>query len=375
MSDRIDLEELARKVNAPVAVTAALLRSGLLGYTTEGQVPEEAIEHFKLYWTQWRSELGRRQYPTDQLPTPPGLVGGEQPLSTQTDMVIAAGADPVEAMAGDTGWLAHFYLRPNPFFFPSATEMALVGPVPVRLKRRLNTKYEGLAVTVCPDPEGRLALLVVQVPAEGETDPFDRAYEAAQAVLRNIAFAADLPLPIAHFLLIGVPSGVIRVQFPKPAREIDLESLTLPSWSSPHGELEEAKSLYWEALATSNPFHRFLSFWRIYERVKSAIHEWRKVHRRPDTKVLEERMPEMWVWESSKGKSFEKVRQELSRPYRDALAHADGKQTRPRTHLRASDVADVASSIPVVQYIARTVIRNLEATLDDIDSSIGTTSD
>jgi hypothetical protein len=363
MTKKINIQEIAKMIGEPPLICHALICSGLLGYTDGGNLSPESIKHYKQYLTQWRNDLPPRCCPMDRLPPIKGLAGGEQPASTPTVLVAAPEVDPLKAAEGDVGWIAHFYLRPNPFFFPNPTNTTLIGPIPIKLKKRLRVIFSGLPINICPDPEGRLALIVVEGMAGTEDDSFEVAYEAALSILREVAFAADVPLPIAHSLMIGVPSGVIRLQFPKPSKEVEFESLKIRFSESLSVELEEARSLYWEALSTSNPFHQFLSFWRIYERVISARWEWRKAKKRADTKVVEEKMPNFWAWSKYSGMSFEQVRQKLAGPYRDALAHADAKRNRPRTPLKASDVSDVAAQLPTVRFIARTVVQNLEATL------------
>tara|TARA_R100001039_G_scaffold37258_2_gene35377 strand:- start:821 stop:1567 length:747 start_codon:yes stop_codon:yes gene_type:complete len=240
----------------------------------------------------------------------------------------------------------------------------MIGPVPIKLKKRQRAVFKGLTIHVCPDPEGRLALIVVEGPPGTDEDTFDdTAYEAVQSTLREMTYIADVPLAIAHSFILGVPSGVIRLKFPKPSKEVEFESLNILLKEPLNEELEEAKALYWEALSTSDPFHQFLTLWRIYERITSARQHWRKINKCADKKIVEEKMPNTWVWSDKVGLSFTQVRQHLEKPYRDAIAHADAKRTRPRTSFRASDLKDVAVQISTVRFIARTVIRNFEATL------------
>lgn len=361
LDEKVAIEEAQKRLKLPAGVIPALLRSGLLGLHDGKDVSVESLEHFEKYRTQWRSDLPPRRYPTDRLPVPPD-VRGEQPLFTSTQVIISPATDPKAEIDNDQAWFAHFYLRPNRFFFPSATELALVGPVPIKLTTVQTATFAGLPVAVCPDPDGRLALVEVLVPPGTSGEPYHRAYQSAIAVLRQLSFESDVPLPIAQSLLIGVPSGVIALRFPKPAKEIDFTALSLKANTLGNTELEEAKSLYWEALATNNPFYRFLTLWRIYERVTSARAKWRREHKR-DVKVAQERMPDLWAWKDMAGRTFDDVRKELRVPFRNAVAHADGKGSRPRTPLTAKDVADVTTKVPLVQYIAKTVIANFEATL------------
>ena len=64
--------------------------------------------------------------------------------------------------------------------------------------------------------------------------------------------------------------------------------------------------------------------------------------------------------------SFDEERNRLRGPYRVALAHAGPIRGGGRTLTAASaqDMTDVATKIPLLRYMARVVLKNVEATLD-----------
>tara|TARA_R100001039_G_scaffold37258_2_gene35378 strand:- start:1633 stop:1938 length:306 start_codon:yes stop_codon:yes gene_type:complete len=97
MANKVDIKDLPEAIGAPAAICSALIRGGLLGYTDGKIISQDAIEDYKKYLTQWSTNLSPRRYPVDQLPTPEGLAGGEQPASTQTEVIIAPGVDPLDA--------------------------------------------------------------------------------------------------------------------------------------------------------------------------------------------------------------------------------------------------------------------------------------
>jgi hypothetical protein len=75
---------------------------------------------------------------------------------------------------------------------------------------------------LCPDPSGSLALLSVFQPPrrleESYEAAYDAAYDAAGPVLDELSVKYDLPLPISHSAVIGVPSGLTITHFPRTPR-------------------------------------------------------------------------------------------------------------------------------------------------------------
>jgi hypothetical protein len=139
----LNRKKAINKLGVSEPVLDALIRSGLLGYTLSGMVSDQAILSYERFGTQWSIDerygpstriMGDNIY--ESLPSIGNI--GPQPPSTQTHMVLAP-ADGTSASVfehaekTDTGWIAHFYLVPNYFYFPNPTELSLIWPPPLKI--------------------------------------------------------------------------------------------------------------------------------------------------------------------------------------------------------------------------------------------------
>lgn len=347
-------------------VFEALRVSGLLGpHAPDGRVSVAGVEHYERYGTQWHEDLSERLIPeqTHQaMPLPPG-VNERQPPGTRTQVQIL----PQEAQSNpgqDTGWLAQFYLRPNRLFFPDPNELALIGPLPLKLAAPKEVRGADIPTCLYPDPSGSLAMVAVVGFNRLTDNPFDAAYDVAGPILDELSFRYDQPLLVAQSLLVGIPSGAINVYCPQnpTVEEITASDTVLPS--PPYQELRDAVALYREGVSSSNPFHSFLTLWKAYENAVSVRASWRREHHQPDTKVREEIIPDVWAFRGRSGLSFEQIKQQLNRPYRVALAHGSNiRDGQPITAASANNFNDVATKISLIRYMARVVIENVRATL------------
>jgi hypothetical protein len=375
----------------------ALANSLLLGPRTDSDyVLEDAVQHYKRFGTQWHTHerfavpLNEPQFSEryisdeeyDKRPVVPGL--NRPPFDWRTQMQITNTWVADEADESDTGWIAHFYLVPNRFMFPNTAELALVFPPPLILEEARYVPGASYHTRLYPHPAGSLGLVEVsscELPRSTEKErnnpqavAFERAYDVVAAVLDELAVRYDTPLPIAHSLLLGVPSGVVNVFFANRSgvATIGRNAELLPAPS--HSELKDAYALYREAVSSNNPFHKFLVFWRVYEEAKHVLYEWRKRHsseRKRDIKMQREFLPDRFGLKLSqqrdqKETSFEDARAELHGPYRNALAHAGKIRERDKalTAATAKDTLDVAGKVPIVRHMARVVLANVGATLD-----------
>jgi hypothetical protein len=140
--------EAQRWLGVSVPTYRALARSGLLGRITTGDdVYWEDPQHYQKYGTQWPIE-GRPGLPSarmlsadfiQSMPPPPDT-GDERYPGVQTWFYVwregVGMPDVEEALETDTGWLAHFYLTPNPYMWPAPTTMAMVAPTLLKLRQR-----------------------------------------------------------------------------------------------------------------------------------------------------------------------------------------------------------------------------------------------
>jgi hypothetical protein len=155
----------------------------------------------------------------------------------------------------------------------------------------------------------------------------------------------------------------------------------------PHTELTDAYALYREAVSSNNPFHAFLTFWKVYEEAVYVRRGWGEKHRRSDTRVREEVFPDLFAFgarpeelanpskedielleqraKQLRGQKFEKAEELLRGSYRVALAHAGKVDVgRPLTGASYEDYQNVATEVPVVRYMANVTLENVRATFD-----------
>ena len=373
-------------------VLTALTVSGLLGYTSPTVMfADHAVRSYQRFGTQWSLDgrfgptvrmMGSEDY--EKMPPIEGI--GPQPPATPGHMFIWAEgqADGVESQKSDTGWIFQFYLVPNYFYFPSPFDVGLIGPPPLKLPGPKPVPGADLPVTLYPHPSGNLGLVVVEGLGRPVAKAHREAYDVAMPLLDELSARYDVPLPVAHSMAVGVPSGTIHLHFaqrPK-VREIDPGAEILPK--CPHPELRDAYALYREAISSNNPFHAFLAYWKVYEEAVYVRKGWGAKHRRRDTKVKEEVFPDLFAFGTRpeeladpsehpgedpegqiRGERFERGKELLRGPYRVALAHAGKVDTgKPLTGATYGDYQKVLSKVPVVRYMANVVLENVRATFD-----------
>jgi hypothetical protein len=357
----LSFETAMHKIGAPKEVFNALVVSGLLGDYTEHGIPTVGIEHFERFGTQWRPELGERLPPDLDLSFPQGFAG-HQPPNTYTQIQISPYTNP-QVVDSDTGWISQFYLRPNRYFYPDRGALALIGPLFLELGARREVEGATLPTYLYPDPSGFLAMALVNGLSKPGHNPFEIAYDIVVPILDELSARYDQPLPIAHSLVVGVPSGVITIDVSKHPKRRAIAAADSILVGCPYPELQDAVALYREGISSNNPFHQFLTLWRVYENATKIRGEWRKQHKRKDTRVCEEVFPDLFAFEPVKGQTFDHVKQNLSDAYRNAIAHGGLSGNRPRTGRCASDYVDVCTKVPLLRYMAHVLLENVRATL------------
>lgn len=374
----ISFKEARQRLKVAAPVFEALLKSKLLGaYDPAGWIQIAGVEDYERYGTQWSTDvLGERMLSAEfvqNMAPPPLSPGGEEPPDTRSifdigpDMV--PDADPESLKDKNTGWIAHFYLRPNRLYWPAPTTLGMIEPLLLKLAAPKKVPRAALPTCLYPDPSGSLAMISVTCshqPMSPISKVFETAYEVAGPILDELSVRYDQPLPIAHTLFVGIPTGLMNTFSTKAPkiREIERDEEILPGHR--HPELRPAAALYREGASSNNPFHSFLAFWKVYESVLEVRSTWRKEHKRKDRTIREEVFPNLFAFGEVKGLNFEQARQRLERPYRVALAHGgfikDGGD--PRTAGSAKDVSEVSSQVPIVRYMARLMLENFDATLN-----------
>jgi hypothetical protein len=386
-----------KRLGVSEPVLDALIRSRLLGYTLSGMISDQAIRSYQRFGTQWEIDerygpsvrmLGEASY--ENLPAVEGI--GPQPPAARKHMRVA----PADGMPGhmleeadktDTGWLAHFYLAPNYFYFPDPYESSLVGSLPLKLSEPKPVPEADIPVQLYPHPTGCLGLVVIEGLDRPLKGAFREAYDVAMPLLDELSVRYDVPLPVVHSMQVGVPSGVIHLHYgehPKVKR-IENDTEILPR--CPHPELRDAYALYREAVSSNNPFHAFLAFWKVYEEAVYVRQGWGAKNKRSDIRVREEVFPDLFAFgprpdelvdlsEEDKGRyeqperqlrrqRFEKAKEVLRGPYRAALAHAGKVDVgKPLTGASYEDYQKVAAKVPTVRYMANVTLENVRATFD-----------
>lgn len=392
MNGSISRAEARRRLQVSAPVLNALVTSELLGVQLAGgRLRADGVEHYRRYGTQWQTVerfgvMGERALPDDFYQNPPPTpVQGVQPPDTGTHAHIARSDVPNDAAETDTGWLAHFYLTPNPYFFPNPLDLAMIGSVPLRLDVPKKVRGTSLPACLYPEPGDSLAMVSV-VGREGRADSraYHVAYDVAVPILDELAVKYDVPLPIVQTVMVGIPSGLIHTFYPKHPAMQKLERGEAIEPKCPYPELVDAVALYREGVSSNNPFHRFLVFWKVYEEVVHVRADWRRKHKHKDVRVQEEVVPDLFAFgakneelapeyqtdeasldeRSYRGLTFDEARQRLNRPYRVALAHAgDVKGGKPLTAASGQQFTNVLGKVPLVRYMARVVLENVRATL------------
>lgn len=272
----------------------ALARSALLGYSLGSMFSDQAILSYQQFGTQW--SVDEKYGPSRRILTddiyenlPPVENIGPQPPATQTHAVIAPPSDaPGDMGASDEGWIAHFYLVPNYFYFPNLTELAMIGAPPLKLSKPKPIPGAALPLTLYPHPSGYLGLVVVEGLGRPLKGAHREAYDVAMPLLDELSARFDVPLPVVHSMEVGVPSGTIHLNFAHRPRAKEIESETEIPPRCPHPELRDAYALYREAVSSNNPFHSFLTFWKVYEEAVYVRRGWGAKHKRSDKRIREE---------------------------------------------------------------------------------------
>lgn len=351
-------EQVASELGVTATAAAAFGSAGLLGFVKDGKVDRARVLHFKQYGTQWDDSLGVRDAPYNSMPTPDGW----EDTPPGFPGVIRIEPAPVRDVV-DHSWLAHFYLRPNRFFFPDPMASAPIGPLPIRLRTTAVCQSEDFQVSLCPHPDGSLALAATSGELIEGVDPLHVANDRIAPLLDQLSYEYDHPIHVCQRLWIGVPSGMIMTEFTRRPQEVEVRPADLKT----RGPLVEAVSLFREGLIAQTPFHQFLCFWRVRENVVKHRTAWCRTTGSRVEKINPERFPHAPAFLSFAGRPFESAKKDLERAYRVAIAHGGVSDGTPRILSRSQDLTSVARHVPIVRFVARTLIRNFEIALDGGD--------
>ncbi len=360
----ISQEEAGQLLDCSPDVFNALLSSGLLGFTDEaGNLSRASVLHFLAHGCQWGGGDNRSNAIYGNTSQTVGIV---QPPASKQEVRVSIPGVELELADQDTGWIALFFLRPNYFYFPNPSELALIGPLALQLPKAIRLSKPALPTFLFPDPERVLSMFMVIGNPKPLGEPFSTAYDIISPILDDLSMRYDQPLPIAHSFIIGVPSGILTISFARGPSEQILSSELEVFPKYPPLELRDAMALYREGISSNNPFHSFLTLWKTYENACRVRGNWCKVHHRRDMKTQIEVFPELPAFADWKGQSFDAAKQRMNDPYRVALAHGAATKSggQPRTGAYAHDVLAVSRVVPVIRYMAYVTLVNVRHTLE-----------
>lgn len=347
------LDEIAAKLRVNRVQLVGLMKSGLLGAAgREGLPGDEEIDSLLQYGTQWTDEI--RSTAGLKMPEPEGW--GEAPLSTLSQTRISSGPGlPLP----EESWIAHFYLRPNHYFFPQPDALAPVGTCPVRLNKSIFIEGEGARVGVYPDKDGRLALITVHFPENKGTEPLARARNVLAPIVNHLTSITDHPLHIAQQFLIGIPSGDIYISNSIAPREV---SLALEDFSS-HQPILDAESLYRLALTCNDPTYAYLSYWRAIEAVDNDQSAWIERNDIIPVGFGPTKTPSHKVYGKWANMKFNSIINMMTGTKRNGIAHG-GQEGIVISGAHFQDIVEVQQLLPILRFIAKSKIQAFRHNLE-----------
>lgn len=215
--------------------------------------------------------------------------------------------------------------------------------------------------------ERRLATARTQLQADGFQTALVSAQDVLESYLSVWSFHLDVPAEAVAWRVTEDATGSVRMAM-KHLGQVKPIDLTLTMLSTP--ELRELISAWREAMNAATPMSQALGFYKIIERLHS-YRVAREARTRgtsnhyllPQEKVperIEELIPEYeWGSESFKpflGRKFTAVwKQDLRERIRNAVAHL--REDSPSlTAGRAADLETCREAVPVLHYMARTML-------------------
>lgn len=347
------LDAIAARLTINRVELAGLIRSGLLGIVGQEGIPGEAeIDSLLQYGTQWTDEV--RGTSAVKLPEPVGWEGA--PPSTLSEMRISS--SPAISFSNES-WIAHFYIKPNQFFFAQPDALAPIGPCPVKLGKKIIIDGDGSKVGVYPDKDGRLALITVIFPERKGVEPLAVARNVLGPILNHLTSITDHALHIAQQLLIGIPSGDIYISNSITPREVSLE---LKDFST-HQPIIDAESLYRLALTCNDPTYAYLSYWRTIEAVDYDMSAWVERNGIIPVGFGPTKTPGHKAYGKWANMKFGAIINMMTGTKRNGIAHG-GKEGIVISGAHFQDVVEIQQLLPILRFIAKSKIQAFRHNLE-----------
>ena len=365
----ISLKDINEKTEMHPDLIKAFYSSGLMGNPLGQGVIRQGFDSFNKFGTQWDKKycdntlLGKfaqaiELSKTTENENPPGTMTTTELIRSETGFIETE---------QDSGWIAQLYIRPNPNFYANPNVLNVIGPSRLKLTCRIEIDVEKPMIGyVYPNPEGDLALVMLINPIGGriKENTFDQSYDIISPILDELAFKYDQQIPIAHHIIVGIPSGKINTSFPKPAPAQTIVDSSVILKKCSVLELEQAIALYREGISSNQVFHQFLTFWRVYEnilaiRAKFASNSSLSIDSvRSNSKFVIEKIPDVFAFREFQGRNFAAFKDIFRKSYRDAIAHGALSGRDIITGSSYKQTHDVSTRIPFMRYIARTSLSN-----------------
>lgn len=327
-SNNMKIEEIAAYLKMPLLIATGLARAGFFGFSSKsGHFKRQAVIDFESHGAQWDQSLKSRLMPEGVDPVVPGWEN--PPRHTMTEYCVSI--DQHDHGVKDTHWLANFFFKPNPFYFPDSDAVQRLYPSRVRLNKKFIAQSGDTEIIVYPGKDKRLALIQVfgQIkPNEKFGDCLVEAKNKIVPVLNWLTMCADESLSIVQENWVGLPSGDIHFITSKYPSEIRID----PQDFTEHHPLRDAQSLYRLGLNCNEPIYAFLSFWRAYEAIDSVQKNWIKIYRERHLKNEEFSgllkiygqllIPDHPAFDEYRGQKLNKAADALRDKFRNSIAHA-----------------------------------------------------
>lgn len=214
---------------------------------------------------------------------------------------------------------------------------------------------------ITPNKFGRMAKLSFpNVHARDRYQAEAVAYELARPLLGWLSLNYDIPMDIAQIITKEATTANVGTTLWIDPKIVGRDGrFQLPGPLDAY--LVECLQQYQEGNNTTNDFYRFLCMWKTFEGasyVRGLIN--REITRRGCSLDLSRtsRMPTTEDFpENVRNEKFGKIITLYRDVFRNALAHLDFRRSQFILHNRLEDVRKVREAIPMIRYIARTVLQ------------------
>ena len=218
---------------------------------------------------------------------------------------------------------------------------------------------------------GELATALTRIHAQDFRSAELQGLHVVLPILSWWSFCFDVALDIGPYEILEETSGITSWNLPSLGRHKQLD-IRFPAASQPKHRFLLAA--YREALNATNPFYRFLSFYRVAEgirRLRASGEQVNAVERVPETA---QGADEDEAMKPDYGKKCTAVLEELRPTMRNAIAHMNPLEEDTLMADNPEDVVRCGRATPVMHLIARQMLLN-QLRLDPAYAAVGAVDD